>query len=71
MRRILCAMSYEEIMEHHVKRGWDAKEVVIRTYNGGHFSKWAKDFEIRYPRMWTIHVAFLVEDLAEDIQRMT
>ena len=64
MRRQECL---EEIMEHHGCSKEDAKDAVIRTYNGGTFKKWAEDCEIT---LNALEPATFLEDLNEEIKGM-
>jgi predicted GIY-YIG superfamily endonuclease len=57
----------EEIMEQHDCSKEDAKDAVIRTYNGGTFKKWAEDCEITINK--TEPAPFL-EDLKWEIDGM-
>ena len=64
MHRQLCL---EEIMEHHGCTKEDAKDAVIRIYNGGTFKKWADDCSITLNK--SEPCAFL-EDLKDEIEGM-
>jgi len=57
----------EEIQEHHGCSKDDAKDAVIRTYNGGTFKKWAEDCCITMNK--TQPAPFLA-DLKEEIEGM-
>ena len=57
----------EEIMEHHGCSKEDAKDAVIRTYNGGTFKKWAEDC---YITLNASEPAPFLEDLNEEIKGM-
>jgi hypothetical protein len=57
----------EEIMEHHGCSKDDAKDAVIRTYNGGSFKKWAEDCCITQNPS---EPAPFLEDLKEEIEGM-
>ena len=57
----------EEIMEHHACTKEDAKDAVIRTYNGGTFKKWADDCSITLNKS---EPCPFLEDLKEEIEGM-
>ena len=57
----------DEIMDHHGCSKEDAKEAVIRIYNGGSFKKWALDCCITMNKM---EPAPFLEDLKAEIDEM-
>lgn len=57
----------DEIMKHHGCSKEDAKDAVIRTYNGGTFKKWVEDCCITLNRS---EPAPFLEDLQQEIEGM-
>jgi hypothetical protein len=57
----------DEIMEHHGCSKDDAKDSVIRVYNGGTFKKWAEDCSITLNKS---EPAPFLEDLKDEIEGM-